>query len=145
MNISIMENISSKMYSLHEDSVSWINELEFMNDEQIFLEHLLSTHFLDLSAEKLYETTRKLIRKLKEVEVMGEELTQEIQVYNKKIANVLEYSNITAENQLNKNHRIIQKDFDSYSLKFRYVKKKIFGIIKEIMINHKQKLLINRT
>lgn len=140
-----MENISSKMYSLHEDSVSWINELEFMNDEQIFLEHLLSTHFLDLSAEKLYETTRKLIRKLKEVEVMGEELTQEIQVYNKKIANVLEYPNITAENQLNKNHRMIQKDFDSYSLKFRYVKKKIFGIIKEIMINHKQKLLINRT
>ena len=59
-----MEKTNSNLYSLHDNIVLWINELEFMNDEQIFLEHLLSTHFLDLSSENLYETTRKLIRKL---------------------------------------------------------------------------------
>lgn len=140
-----MEKSSSKLYGLHESSVSWINELEFMNDEQKFLEHLLSTHFLDLSAEKLYETTRKLIRKLKEVEHLGDELTQEIQTHNKKIASVLEGDQNILEKDLINGHNMIQKDFESYVLKFRYVKKKIFGIIKEIMINHKQKLLINRT
>ena len=140
-----MEKTSSKLYGLHESSVSWINELEFMNDEQKFLEHLLSTHFLDLSAENLYETTRKLIRKLKEVENMGVELTQEIQIHNKKIAAVLEGDDKIREKDLINGHDMIQKDFESYVLKFRYVKKKIFGIIKEIMVNHKQKLLINRT
>ncbi len=140
-----MEKTSSKLYVLHESSVSWINELEFMNDEQKFLEHLLSTHFLDLSAEKLYETTRKLIRKLKEVENLGVELTQEIQAHNKQIASVLEGDQNILEKDLINGHNMIQKDFESYVLKFRYVKKKIFGIIKEIMINHKQKLLINRT
>ncbi len=140
-----MEKTSSKLYGLHESSVSWINELEFMNDEQKFLEHLLSTHFLDLSAEKLYETTRKLIRKLKEVENMGVELTKEIQIHNKKIAAVLEGDYKIREKDLINGHDMIQKDFESYVLKFRYVKKKIFGIIKEIMVNHKQKLLINRT
>lgn len=140
-----MEKTSSKLYGLHESSVSWINELEFMNDEQKFLEHLLSTHFLDLSAEKLYETTRKLIRKLKEVENFGVELTKEIQFHNKKIAEVLEGDENIREKDLINGHNMIQKDFESYVLKFRYVKKKIFGIIKEIMINHKQKLLINRT
>lgn len=140
-----MEKTSSKLYGLHESSVSWINELEFMNDEQKFLEHLLSTHFLDLSAEKLYETTRKLIRKLKEVENFGVELTKEIQFHNKKIAEVLEGDENIREKDLINGHHTIQKDFESYVLKFRYVKKKIFGIIKEIMINHKQKLLINRT
>ena len=140
-----MEKSSSKLYGLHESSVSWINELEFMNDEQKFLEHLLSTHFLDLSAERLYETTRKLIRKLKEVEHLGVELTQEIQTHNKKIASVLEGDQNILEKDLINGHNMIQKDFESYVLKFRYVKKKIFGIIKEIMINHKQKLLINRT
>jgi len=140
-----MEKSSSKLYGLHESSVSWINELEFMNDEQKFLEHLLSTHFLDLSAENLYETTRKLIRKLKEVENMGVELTQEIQIHNKKIAAVLEGDDKIREKDLINGHDMIQKDFESYVLKFRYVKKKIFGIIKEIMVNHKQKLLINRT
>jgi hypothetical protein len=140
-----MEKTSSKLYGLHESSVSWINELEFMNDEQNFLEHLLSTHFLDLSAEKLYETTRKLIRKLKEVENMGVELTKEIQIHNKKIAAVLEGDYNIPEKDLINGHDMIQKDFESYVLKFKYVKKKIFGIIKEIMVNHKQKLLINRT
>jgi uncharacterized ubiquitin-like protein YukD len=140
-----MEKTSSKLYGLHESSVSWINELEFMNDEQNFLEHLLSTHFLDLSAEKLYETTRKLIRKLKEVENMGVELTKEIQIHNKKIAAVLEGDDKISEKDLINGHDMIQKDFESYVLKFKYVKKKIFGIIKEIMVNHKQKLLINRT
>ena len=140
-----MEKTSSKLYGLHESSVAWINELEFMNDEQKFLEHLLSTHFLDLSAEKLYETTRKLIRKLKEVENMGVELTQKIQIHNKKIAELLEGDENIREKDLINGHDMIQKDFESYVLKFRYVKKKIFGIIKEIMVNHKQKLLINRT
>lgn len=140
-----MENRDNVLYNYHEGSTSWINELEFMNDEQIFLEHLLSTHFLDLSTEKLFDTTRKLIRKLKEVEHMGVELTNEIQLHNKKIASVLEGENIKEEKELYHSHRMILKDFESYVLKFRYVKKKIFGIIKEIMINHKQKLLINRT
>ena len=54
------------------------------------MEHLLSTHFLDLSSEKLYETTRKLIRKLKDSERMGTELTGEIHRHNKEIARVLE-------------------------------------------------------
>ena len=140
-----MEKTSSNLYSLHDNIVVWINELEFMNDEQVFLEHLLSTHFLDLSSENLYETTRKLIRKLKEVEQMGVELTEEIHQHNKKIASVLEGDGENLEKYLDNARNAIQKDFESYVLKFKYVKKKIFGIIKEIMINHKQKLLINRT
>jgi len=139
-----MEKTSSNLYSLHDNIVVWINELEFMNDEQVFLEHLLSTHFLDLSSENLYETTRKLIRKLKEVEQMGVELTEEIHQHNKKIASVLEGDGENLEKYLDNARNAIQKDFESYVLKFKYVKKKIFGIIKEIMINHKQKLLINR-
>ncbi len=139
-----MEKTSSNLYNLHDNIVVWINELEFMNDEQVFLEHLLSTHFLDLSSENLYETTRKLIRKLKEVEQMGVELTEEIHQHNKKIASVLEGDGENLEKYLDNARNAIQKDFESYVLKFKYVKKKIFGIIKEIMINHKQKLLINR-
>ena len=140
-----MENNKSKLYDLHNGSVSWINELEFIKDEQLFLEHLLSTHFLDLSTEKLYETTRKLIRKLKEVEQLGVDLTKEIQLHNTKIAKILEGQNETDENVLDRSHQMIQNDFESYLLKFRYVKKKIFRIIKEIMVHHKQKLLINKT
>lgn len=131
-------------YELHEASILRMQELEFMKDEQSFLEHLLSSHFLELSAEDLYDTTRKLIKKLKEVERLGADLMTEVQLFDKKIAKYLEEKKPNTEEDLYQKQRIIQTDFENYSLKFRYVKKKIFGLIKEIMIAHKQKLLIKK-
>lgn len=140
-----MENYISTLYALHDGSVAWINELEFMNDEQLFLEHLLSTHFLDLSSSKLYDTTRKLIKKLKEVEHLGLELSKEVRLHNNKIATILDEKKKESTPDIVNEHKVIEKNFESYSLKFKYVKKKIFSIIKEIMLIHKQKLLINKT
>jgi hypothetical protein len=121
-----------------------MNELEFMKDEQLFLEHLLSSHFLELSSQDLYEPTRKLIKKLKEVEHLGGDLITELQLFNKQIANSLDDKKTNVISDSLKKQRIIQTDFENYSLKFRYVKKKIFGLVKDIMIAHKQKLLINK-
>ena len=140
-----MKNIGNQWFTLHKNSIEWIAELEFMKDEQVFLEHLLSSHFIDLSTERLYDTTRKLISKLKEVEHLGDDLTDEIQVYHKKIAKLLENDIKSPEDRLEKRHLMIEKDFESYVLKFKYVKKKIFGIVKEILAHHKQKLLLNKT
>ena len=85
-----MKDKVETLYELHEASVTRMNELEFMKDEQSFLEHLLSSHFLELSAPDLYETTRKLIKKLKEVEHLGGNLMTEVQLFNKQIAHSLD-------------------------------------------------------
>ncbi len=137
-----MRDIIKTRYELHDASVSCMHELEFMKDEQLFLEHLLSSHFLELSAEELYETTRKLIKKLKEVEHLGAELIEDVKLFNKQISDSLDEKTQNTKIDLFQKQRVIQTDFESYSLKFRYVKRKIFGLIKEIMLSHKQKLLI---
>jgi len=139
-----MKNKENNLFKLHERSVIWISELEFMKDEQVFLEHLLSMHFLDLSTERLYDTTSKLIRKLKDIESVGLELTNKVQHHHDQIALALERSEFSMENQLKKDHKALKKDIEIYTLKFRVVKKKIFGIVKDIMQHHKQKLLINK-
>ncbi|MEL4457036.1 hypothetical protein [Lutimonas vermicola] len=139
-----MESNVNTLYKLHDSSITWISELEFMKDEQVFIEHLLSKHFLDLSSEKLYESTRKLIRKLKEVELSGEELLKRVRSHNEKIAAAIEKVKQNSERDLVKDHMSIGKDFENLTLNFRYVKKKIFTLIKKIMIHHKQKLLINK-
>lgn len=139
-----MKDKIKTLYELHEASLACMNELEFMKDEQLFLEHLLSSHFLELSSQDLYEPTRKLIKKLKEVEHLGGDLITELQLFNKQIANSLDDKKTNVISDSLKKQRIIQTDFENYSLKFRYVKKKIFGLVKDIMIAHKQKLLINK-
>lgn len=139
-----MEIDIKNYYELHDQSVQWINEIQFMTDEQVFLEHLLSSHFLELSSSKLYETTKRLIRKLKEVESLGNDLMDKIQLHNKHVGTIIENFNKEYQVNVDREHKSIKKDLDSYLLKFRYIKKKIFGIIKSIMKEHKQKLLINK-
>ena len=140
-----MDKENKSVYVLHEETMNWMNELEFMNDEQSFLEHLLGSHFLELSSSELYDSTRKLIKKLKEVEKMGRALMDTIQLHNKHMATMIESFQKEFNKSLDKEHSQIKKDFDNYALNFRYVKRKIFGIIKEIMKEHKQKLLIDKT
>lgn len=139
-----MEKYKDNLSELNDRSVLWISELEFMKDEQVFLEHLLSTHFLDLSSSKLYDPTRKLITKLKEVEHLGAELLDKTEQHKEQTGQVMEHVSEKSIRNLNKEHEALQKDFERYNLKFRYVKKKIFSIIKDIMVHHKQKLLINK-
>ena len=140
-----MEKDMRNLYELHDQSVEWINEIQFMSDEQVFLEHLLSAHFLDLSSPKLLDTTQKLIRKLKEVGTLGNDLMDKIQLHNKHLGGLIESTKKLTEVDLEMEHKSIKKDLDNYVLKFRYVKKKIFNIIKEIMKVQKRKLLINKT
>jgi len=143
MKLDKTEKFRKKLSKLHEQNVTWLNELEFVRDEHIFLEHLLSTHFLDLSSEKLFEPTKKLIQKLNEVEHLGNELDDSIQTHNKHVATLLESLQLSGKKDLLNEHRLIKKDFENFHLRFKYVKKKIYKIIKQIMKEHKQKLLIS--
>jgi hypothetical protein len=86
-----------------------------------------------------------LIKKLKEVEKGGRELMDTIELHNKHMATMIESLQLEYDQRLEAEHEKIQTDFDNYVVKFKYVKKKIFGIIKQIMLDHKQKLLINKT
>ncbi|MCD6543581.1 MAG: hypothetical protein J7K34_03645 [Flavobacteriaceae bacterium] len=137
------EKFRNKLFKLHEQNVTWLTELEFAQDEHIFLENLLSTYFLDLSSEKLFEPTKKLIHKLNDVEIMDNELEDAIQTHNKHVATLLESLQLEGKKDVVKEHQSIKKDFDIFHLKFKFVKKKIYNMIKEIMKEHKQKLLIS--
>ncbi len=137
------EKFRNKLFKLHEQNVTWLTELEFVQVEHIFLENLLSTHFLDLSSEKLIEPTKKLIQKLNDVEKMDNELEDAIQTHNKHVATLLESLQLDGKKDVVNEHQSIKNDFETFHLKFRFVKKKIYNMIKEIMKEHKQKLLIS--
>jgi hypothetical protein len=140
-----MTEKAKNIYLLHDSSLKWITELDFITDEQAFLENLLSSHFLELSSSDHYEATRKLIKKLKEVEKTGVELVDTIELHNKHMATLIESKQLEYDHALEGEHEKIQMEFDNYLVKFKYVKKKIFNMIKQIMLDHKQKLLINKT
>ncbi len=135
---------TSVAFKFHEQSNQWIEELEFSQDEQKFLENLLSSHFLDLSSQKLFEPTKKIIQNLKEVEKTSSELLHKVRVHNNHLGELVERNELILEEIVKNEHHKIEKEFHNYVLKLKFVKRKIFGIIKDIMKVHKQKLLINK-
>ena len=134
--------MKKKLYKLHDQTMQWLNELEFLQDEQKFLENLLISHFLDLSTPNLYEPTKKVIKKLKEAEKKGIELYDIIQTHNKHLATLMESLHLNGNKEFKKEHKQVKNDLNIYILNFKQVKKKIFEMIKKIMKLNKQKLLL---
>ena len=99
-----MAEKAKNIYLLHDSSLKWITELDFINDEQAFLENLLSSHFLELSSSDHYEATRKLIKKLKEVEKSGSDLIDTIELHNKHMATLIESKQLEYDQKLELEH-----------------------------------------
>jgi hypothetical protein len=138
------EKSKKKLFKSRRELLQWINELKFIQDERIFLEHLLGSHFLALSKPKLYEGTRELIKKLKKVEYRGNELLVTIKIHKKHIATLIEDIGFTEKLNIKNEHNNIKKEFENYVLNFKEIKRNIFDMIKEIMKKDKQKFLIKK-
>jgi len=138
------EKNMKKLLKSRKEILQWINELEFIQDERIFLEHLLGSHFLALSTPELYEPTKELIENLKKVENKGNELKATIKIHKKHIASLIENTGVTKKSEFKKEHNMIKKEFENDALNFKKVKKDIFDMIKEIMKKDKQKFLIKK-
>ena len=133
-----------KLLKSRKEIILWINELDFIQDERIFLEHLLGSHFLALSTPELYEPTKELIKKLRNVENKGNELKLTIKIHKKHIAALIESTGVTEKSGFKKEHKIIKKEFENDVLNFKEVKKDIFDMIKEIMKEDKLKFLLKK-
>ncbi len=138
------EKNKKEILKSRKETLQWINELKFMQYERIFLEHLLGSHFLALSTQKLYEPTRELIKKLKKVENRGNELLVTIKIHKKHIATLIESIGFTEKLDIKNEHKKIKKEFGNYVINFKEIKKSIFDMIKEIMKKEKQKILIKK-
>ncbi len=127
---------------LHEEVSEWIKELDFIQDEHEFLTHLLSAHFLELSSKDSYEAAKKKIQLLGEMNTRRAELSDFINNYDKKIASLTESNQPEGLYGILKEHAAMKSDVESFVLNFKYLKKKIFRVIKDILKSQKQ-LLIN--
>ena len=133
-----------KLLKLRREILQWTNELAFIKDERIFLEHLLGSHFLALSTPKLYEPTKELIKELKKSENRRDELLVTIKIHKKRIAILIEDMDLLEKLEIKNEHSKIKVEFVNYIRDFKKVKKNIFDMIKEIMKKDKQKFLIKK-
>ena len=134
-----------KKNELHEEVQLWIKELEFIKDEHNFLKQLLSTHFLELSSKSSYDPTKRKIELLKATDQKRKEIQGALLSHDQNIAKL--YKSFKEEDleKLVIEHDKCKQEVKLLELNFRYTKKKIFRVIKDILKAHKQKLLLEES
>ncbi len=138
-----MAKKKENLFTLHTITQKCIADLEFILDEQRFLQDLLSTFFIDLCKVELLPDTRVLNQSLAESSKKCNLLILELQTHEKHLATLLESIHMKGEISYRESHKELITNFDQFVINNKSIKIRIFTIIKNIMKQHKQKLLLS--
>ena len=79
---------------LHRDSKNWNSEIEFINDEMRFLDHLLASKYIDFLEHDLEKETQKLAKNIDEEKKIGNELHNLIVSHEIVLADLIETDSV---------------------------------------------------
>lgn len=128
---------------LHAACIAWESELEFIKDEQQFLDELIVSHTLSLISKEIYNEALTLIAELSKEEVVINDLLEQVQKHANKLEILVDgIDEIPKEKKYKEEHYHLKIEVEKYENGFRKTKTRIFALIKLIMKQKKQNRLI---
>jgi hypothetical protein len=128
---------------LHEDILLCISNLQFIKDEQHFLENTIKNYTLALIDGSVYEKTKEIIRDLSSCKKDLAPLLKKLMAHSNKLETLLDDVNIPNEmDDYKAEHYPLMIETIAYNSKFKKVKSDIFNLIKQISKKGKQKRLL---
>jgi len=127
---------------LHNDSIMWISEINFINDEMRFLEHLLSSKYIDCLSSGLNKKIEISVEKISDEKKVGKTLLELILKQEGILSNLIENNSVTSNKNFLEIHKRLEIEINSYVKKYKRIKKQIFDIIEKVMKKKDQKKLI---
>lgn len=127
---------------LHRDSIMWVSEINFINDEMRFLEHLLSSKYIDCLSSGLNKKIEISVEKISEEKKVGKTLLELILKQESILSNLIETNSVTSNKNFLDTHKKLEIEIDNYVKKYKRIKKQIFDIIEKVMKKKDQKKLL---
>ncbi|TRZ41260.1 hypothetical protein [Robertkochia solimangrovi] len=129
---------------MHEDSKSWLSELEFMITEQHFLDDLFGNYFIKLSSEKYLEKGRDLVERLEMSKNGVKSMIRDVQKHNNELEILLDgVDQPYEEKEVKADHLLIRERMHELSHGFKELKSDFFILIGNIMVAEKRKRLLS--
>jgi len=141
-NIKYLETKSPD--ELHVDSLNWISELKFIKDEQYFLEDLLKSYTLQLLENQAFSENKEIINDLTKLRKNGDKLLKKLINHENELLILVDgIDQIKEEKHYRFLHSTYLLEVTNYYNEYKSTKKEIFGVIKKILKQEKQKRLLN--
>ncbi len=131
------------LYKLHQISRTWISEMSFIHDEQHFYQDLVLTYFIDLLKNDVLTEVLEIERRLDKAIQRGNLLMLDIRTHEKQLATLLESEHLKGEKEFRKKHKELADKFERCTQTNKTLKQMLFKLIKNILHEHKQKLLLS--
>ena len=136
----IMEWYSAE--ELHKASQDWLVELEFIKDEQLFLEDLLTSNSVKLIDTIGFIDDMKIIDALKLSQKRNDSIIKTVKKHDKNLKILLDGIDQPEEEKLyKKEHRNLMNLINEHLKDYKILKTQLFTIVKKVFKKEKQKRL----
>ncbi|MDT8417388.1 MAG: hypothetical protein RQ864_06215 [Lutibacter sp.] len=129
------------MEELHHDAKIWVSEINLIEDEIRFLEHLLSEKYIDFLSEGLHKKIEDSVKQLSVQKNVGTTLLELINSQEKILAELIKYDSVTSNQNYFENHKKLEIEVTSYIKKYKELKQHIFKVVEKVMKKKDQKKL----
>jgi len=121
---------------------TWISEIDFINDEQVFLKELLTEHIMGLCNSQTFQRAKFLLSGIENESVFGIDLRKNIEDHSVNLSLLIENIYLKREDFIRKYHENLKIEVRNYTESFKSLKKEIFSLVLEILKKEKQQKLL---
>jgi hypothetical protein len=139
---SFIEWISPE--EMHRATLAWISELNFVRDEQKFLNNLVKSHTLELIDSKIFEQSRELVGAIADTERELISLMKRVQSHENLLEIMIDdVDQQKMEKAYRDTHQELISAVSTYLMRYRTLKKNLFTLLSEVIKKERQKRLLN--
>lgn len=129
---------------LHADSIRWLSELNFIDDECLFFDDMIKTYTINLIDQSIFEKTKVLIGRLSQIQTKNKELINEISKHENSLDRLIQKSDNTNRAKVYTNeHKELLNSIRIHWDNYKPLKKDLFELLKGVLAEQKKKLLLN--
>tara|TARA_R110002167_G_scaffold52631_6_gene151751 strand:- start:500 stop:943 length:444 start_codon:yes stop_codon:yes gene_type:complete len=128
---------------LHASTIKWMSELQFVRDEQLFLNDLVKSYTIQLIAPDIFEETKKVIDAIALAEKEVVALMKKVQAHENLLeVMVNDVDELKMEKAYLETHWELADLMDNYMGEYQKTKLQLFKVASTVMKKQKQKRLL---
>lgn len=127
---------------LHNDSKLWLSEINFINDELRFLNHLLSTYYIEIIDAGFTKEVKTIVKKINHEKKSTISFLKLIMYHEKILSKLIKTKSVTSNTNYLKMHQDLELKVTDYFKNSKLLKKRIFEIVEAQMVRKEQKKLL---
>jgi len=132
--------------TMHKNSINWLSDLEFMKDEQLFFDDLIKSFTLQLIDSKHFTKSKTIIDTLSKLQKKTNLLVKYVKNHRNDLKIMVDgIDQLKEEADYKNEHRRLIVEINDFVKEYRVLKTSLFGLIKTIKKEEKQKRLIDKT